>query len=279
MSEEVGNTGSGRAGSGIEAASRSPVRNAPYPVVLRLEGKRCLVVGGGPVAAHKAAGLLASGARVRLVAPRISAGVRALLATRDETGAARSVSAPGRIAVAPDTSRVPPSPRSAIAVERPAAGLLQIARRRFHPSDLRGVFLAIAATNDRNLNRRVFGLAEKRRILANTVDQPDLCRFYAPAALRRGDLCIAISTNGRSPLLARRLRERLEAWLPADWERGLERLQALRSLARRNVPGGAAARAEALRALFDDDALDLLLAGRDQEFAERTSRWFSSSKA
>jgi len=142
-----------------------------YPVNLCLEGRDVLVVGAGGVAARKVGGLLAAGARVRVVAP--SAGE---------------------------------------AVERLAdEGRLSLLRREYVPEDVEGAFLVIAATDDEDLNAAVSGDARRSGCLVNVVDRPALCTITLPAVVRRGDLTLAVATNGRCPAMARALREELEA--------------------------------------------------------------------
>ncbi len=89
-------------------------------------------------------------------------------------------------------------------------GKIKVIRSEFQEDYLDGIFLAIGATDDEEVNRRIAEEAEHRNILYNIVDVPDRCNFFVPSIVERGDLSIAISTNGRSPALAKRLRKRLE---------------------------------------------------------------------
>ena len=161
-----------------------------FPIFLKLDGRRCLVVGGGPVAEQKLEGLLAAGAQVHLVAPAITHGIRRLA---DE-------------------------------------GKLVHHDRPFAEADLEGVDLVIAATGDPRVNGAVFQAAERRHILCNAVDEPDHCHFYYPAVVRRGQLQIAISTAGQSPALAQRLRHELEAAFGPEYAAWLQWLGRVRSL-------------------------------------------------
>lgn len=147
-----------------------------FPMFLKLEGRNCLVVGAGQIALEKISALLQSGARIRVVAPDISAAVQVLAEE-------------GRIA---------------------------LFRRCFQGSDLEGVFLVIAATNSPTVNRAVYLAAQERGVLCNSVDDPPNCDFYFASVVRRGDLQIAISTAGESPALAQRLRREIDAELPQD---------------------------------------------------------------
>src|SRR5258706_1573858 len=141
-----------------------------FPVSLRIDGARCLVVGGGPVALRKARSLLKAGARVTVVSPELAPAF-------------------GRLAV-------------------------HAARRRFRADDVRGAFLAIAATDDPDVNRAVHRACVRRGVLVNVVDVPKLCTFTAPSIVRRGPVTLAISTGGGSPALAKELRKDLERLYP-----------------------------------------------------------------
>lgn len=144
-----------------------------YPVVLRLAGRRCVVVGGGSVATRKIGTLVRSGADVLVVAPEI----------------------------APEIE------------EFEASGGVHVERRPFEPADLDGALLAFAATDQRAVNRAVVEAAKERGVLANVSDDPSASDFNNPGIVRRRDITLAISTGGRSPAFARFLREQLQAWL------------------------------------------------------------------
>jgi len=148
-----------------------------YPIVLDLEGRACLVVGGGVVAARKAAGLLDASARVTVVSPRLAPAVRSLV----------------------DDGRARWWPREY------AAG------------DLSGFALVMVATADRAVNAQVVADARARGVWVNCADDPEHCDFALPSVLRRGLLTVAVSTGGASPAVARRVREELEAMLPPEY--------------------------------------------------------------
>lgn len=141
-----------------------------FPMFLKLEGKQCLVVGAGKIGEPKIGGLLETGARIRVVSLDASPAVR----------------------------------------EWARAGKIDLAVRAFSAEDLDGAFLAIVATNSSTLNERVYREAQSRGVLCNVVDVPDLCDFFYPAIVRRGDLQIAVSTAGQSPSLAQKIRQQLE---------------------------------------------------------------------
>lgn len=146
-----------------------------YPIALRLEGRRCLVVGGGQVAERKVAALLAASADVVVVAPEI-------------TPALRELATQGRIA---------------------------LHEREVLASDVSGATLVIAATDIPQVNEIVWLASRAAGVLINTVDVPTHSDFYTPAVVRRAPVTVAISTDGYSPGLSAWLRRHLEAALPA----------------------------------------------------------------
>jgi precorrin-2 dehydrogenase/sirohydrochlorin ferrochelatase len=143
---------------------------ALFPMFVKLDGRRCVVVGAGSIATQKLEGLLESGADVRIVAPEASGEVQEL---------ARC----GRVSWLPT---------------------------EFKSEHLADALLVIAATGNPAVNEIVYRAAQERGVLCNSVDEPERCDFYYPAVVRRGDLQIAISTAGKSPALAQRLRKELE---------------------------------------------------------------------
>ncbi|HXP99614.1 MAG TPA: bifunctional precorrin-2 dehydrogenase/sirohydrochlorin ferrochelatase [Solirubrobacteraceae bacterium] len=141
-----------------------------YIACLKLKGRRCVVVGGGQIGLEKVEGLLACDGEVTLIAPE----AESALAQYAEEGSIRWE-------------------------RRAYAG----------PQDLEGVFMAIAATNDTDVNIAVYDDAERRAMLVNVVDVPPLCNFILPAIVRTGPLAIAISTAGASPALAKRIKREI----------------------------------------------------------------------
>ena len=141
-----------------------------FPMFLKLEGRQVLVVGAGKIGEPKIGGLLETGARIRVV-------------SLDATPTVRQWAREGK---------------------------LELELRAFATDDLDGAFLAVVATNSRTLNERVYHEAQRRGVLCNVVDVPDLCDFFYPAVVRRGDLQIAVSTGGKSPSLAQKIRQQLD---------------------------------------------------------------------
>ena len=131
------------------------------------------------------------------------------------------------------------SPEAAPAVKALSeTGKIEWVARQFLPEDLDGALLAIAATNDREVNRRLFEEASRRSILSNAVDDPPLCDFFCASIVERGDLQIAISTAGKSPALAQRLRREIDAQLEPDLGRWLDDLGDLRREVLQAMPPG-----------------------------------------
>ena len=108
--------------------------------------------------------------------------------------------------------------------------------RGFETGDLEGAWLAIAATDDERVQAQVFDEAERHRIFCNVVDRPEMCSYIVPSTIRRGALCIAISTSGESPAVAKAIRKRLEGAYGPSWARFLDIAGRLRRYIMENVP-------------------------------------------
>jgi len=163
-----------------------------FPIFVKLRGRLVVVVGGGEIAAGKIDGLLRAGARVRVVAPEVHS----------------------------------------LFVEPIRSGKVEWVARKFQPQDLSAATFVIAATSAPGVNAAVYREAEARGILCNAVDDIENCHFYYGSIVQRGDLQIAISTNGKSPALAQRLRQELEQQFGPEYEVWLEWLGAARELLR-----------------------------------------------
>ena len=146
------------------------VEAGQYPVNLVVADKRCLVVGGGEVAARKAAGLLESGARVHLIAETVGPGIWELQVGYPQ---------------------------------------MTVEERPYRSGEAAGYRLVIAATDQASVNHRVFADAEAAGVWVNVADDPTACTFTLPSVLRQGSVLVTVSTNGRSPALASWLRSRL----------------------------------------------------------------------
>jgi siroheme synthase-like protein len=163
-----------------------------FPIFVKLQGRLVVVVGGGEIAAGKIEGLLRAGARLRVIAPDVHAALAEPIRSRK----------------------------------------IEWLPRMFAAGDLDGATLVIAATSAPGVNASVFREAEARGILCNAVDDIENCHFYYGSIVQRGDLQIAISTNGKSPALAQRLRQELEQQFGSEYEVWLEWLGAARELLR-----------------------------------------------
>lgn len=161
-----------------------------FPMFLKLEGKRCLVVGAGKVGEPKIGGMIDTGASIRVIALEASDAVHEW--ARDKK----------------------------IALEL----------RAFVPEDLDGVSLAVVATASPSVNETIYREAQRRGVLCNVVDVPEYCDFYYPAIVRRGDLQIAVSTTGQSPSLAQKIRQQLERQFGPGYARWVAELGATRRL-------------------------------------------------
>jgi siroheme synthase-like protein len=148
-----------------------------YPVNLLVRGRRCVVVGGGRIAARKIEALLDAGAEVHVVAPELV----------DELAAARD------------------------------AGRITTTERPFEPADLDGAWLGTTATSTAAVNRAVFDAGEARGIWVNAADDPEHCSFTLMSVVRQGDLVVTVGTGGRSPALATYLKDHVTQEMGPEW--------------------------------------------------------------
>jgi len=170
-----------------------------YPVVLTgLDDRRCIVVGGGRVAARKVNVLIEAGAKPVVISPHLCVELERTVASGEAT----------------------------------------VIRRAYRPGDLKGAALVIAATDAHAVNEQIACECEQLGILVNVVDCPALCTFTSPSVIRRGDLLVTISTGGRSPAFARYMRESLESVIDASYGDMLAILSEVRPRVRQHVPRG-----------------------------------------
>jgi len=148
-----------------------------YPIFLNIQGRKCVVVGGGEVAERKARALAEQGASVTVISARVCNGLAQLA----------------------------------------EQGTIQISRRDFQSGDLEDALIAIAATDDPMVNMEVAREGRVRGVLTNVVDAPEHSDFIVPSLVRRGDISIAVSTGGKSPALARRIRTELEQSFASEY--------------------------------------------------------------
>jgi precorrin-2 dehydrogenase/sirohydrochlorin ferrochelatase len=159
-----------------------------FPIQLDIRGRLCLVVGGGRVGTRKAKSLIACGGRVTVVSPTATAELRGLA----------------------------------------DAGVLTLLQREYGRDDLLGMFLVMGATDDETLNRRIRSEAEHQKVLCNIADRPEQCDFILPAVVQRGDLVVTVSTSGRSPALAKKLRQDLQVRFGDEYAVFLDLMGAIR---------------------------------------------------
>jgi len=161
---------------------------AKYPIFLELSGRRAVVIGGGAVAVRKAQALLAAGARLVVVAERIDNMLMVLCRNKKA----------------------------------------ELIKSKYSKDYLAEAVLAIAATNNHQLNRRIYKDCQELEVLCNVVDEPELCDFFVPAVVKRGDLQIAIGTEGHCPAYAGHIRKKLEEIFTEEHGQFLAELEALR---------------------------------------------------
>jgi precorrin-2 dehydrogenase/sirohydrochlorin ferrochelatase len=188
-----------------------------YPVYLNLKDKRVVVIGGGEVAERKIDSLLATGASVVVISPEITRAIDALA----------------------EQNRI------------------ELSKRAYVHGDCIGAALVFAATGDPEISRAVHEEATARGIFVNTADQPAFCTFIMPAVIRRGDIGIAISTSGKSPALAARLRRKISEIIGPEYARLAELLSRVRPEIHARVRG-ANHRRDLHYRILDSDIISLL---------------------
>lgn len=174
-----------------EAAPRPHSIDDGYPIIVRLHGRRVLVVGGGTIALRKVEGLLAAGASITVVSPHFVDGFASFEGSTPPDG-------------------------EVVADGATSPGDVELVHRRYAPSDVVDMWLVVAATDDADVQRQIFDDGEVAGVWVNAVDDPQRCSFILPAVERRGPVIVAVSTQGRSPALAGQLRDYLAERLPAD---------------------------------------------------------------
>jgi len=197
----------------------------PYPIYLILKDKPVAVVGGGNVAERKILGLLDTGAKITVIAPRV-------------------------------TDRI-------MALDR--EGRLRLEQRNMVDNDLDGKPLVFVATDSDEVNRRVSSLARGSGALVNCVDTPEECDFFVPSFFRRGSLSFAISTGGKIPALAKRIREKLQRIFGEEYGEYVEVLAMGRAKIIEATLNGSQQKKELIEKLMDAGLLSLLREGKKKE--------------
>ena len=199
-----------------------------YPINLNLRNRKCVVIGGGTVAERKVKTLLKFGATVVVVSPELSIGLQEMLSRKQITHMASD----------------------------------------YDPRYLREALLVIAATADRQINQTVALEADSHNILVNVVDDPELCTFFVPAIACRGDVVIGVSTSGKSPALARRIREQVESYFGLEYSLLADLLGELRDEVKGRY-SDTNERNQAFVRVLDSDVLELLAQGHVAEAREK----------
>lgn len=197
---------------------------AYYPVVLDLRGRRCVVVGGGVEAEQKVGGLVACGAEVVVIAPEVTERLRAWA----------------------------------------EEGRIRWEARAYRRGDLVGAWLVISAPGDRGVNREVWEEAQALGVWMNAVDDLGHCSFLAPAVYRQGELVVAVSTSGRAPALAVRVRDEIAKRLGPEYAAFLELAGEIRGELARRVPEFGRRRAVWYR-VVDSEIWELLREGKREQ--------------
>lgn len=195
-----------------------------FPICLDLAGRPCVVIGGGRVAERKIRGLLDCGAAVTVISPELTPALHGLA----------------------------------------QGGGIRWRKQCYTEGDLAGAFMVISATDDRPTQEKVYGEAQQRSLLLNVADVPELCNFILPAVVRRGELIVAVSTGGRSPALARRLRRELECRFGPEYGVLVDIMGALRPFVLA-VSSDCSANKELFTQLLHDDILVWVRAGNRKE--------------
>jgi len=210
---------------------------AKYPIYLELGGRRAVVIGGGTVAVRKAQVLVAAGARLVVVAERVGDMLTDLCARSD----------------------------------------VKLIRSKYSKNYLAGAVLAIAATNNRSVNKQVYKDCQELEILCNVVDDPELCDFFVPAVVKRGDLQIAIGTEGYCPAYAGHLRKKLEQTFTDRHGEFLAELETLRKRIIQDVPDQAG-RKVILGHLVDDKSFEYFVENGPAKWHTYADKFIAAEK-
>jgi precorrin-2 dehydrogenase/sirohydrochlorin ferrochelatase len=199
-----------------------------YPIHVDLRGRKCLVIGGGKVAERKVRSLITCEAEITLVSPEVTTGLKDLIEKKK----------------------------------------LLYLQKKYQESDLDQAFLVIAATDQSEVNRQIYRDALRRNLLVNVVDSPECCNFIIPAFVKRGDLLLSVSTGGKSPALAGKIRKKWEGEFGEEYQLFLEVLGELREKIQGHIQDPLL-RKKLIHQILDSDLLDLLRQGDFESARER----------
>lgn len=201
-----------------------------YPIYLQLKNQPCVVIGGGKIAEGKVEGLLEAGAQVKIVSPDLTKTLH------------------GHV----------------------QAGRVSFLQREYQPGDLDGAFMVICATDKREINHQVWEEANANHQLVNVVDDTPYCNFIAPSTMRQGDLTIAISTGGKAPVLAVRLKEKFQREIGPHYAHFLRLAGKLRKPLAERIPDFETRKALWYQ-LIDSGVLELLEQGDEPAALQKIS--------
>ena len=204
---------------------------AKYPIFLELGGRRVVLIGAGAVAVRKAQSLLTAGARLVVVSKHVDDTLTALCQSTNA----------------------------------------ELIKSKYSKDYLAGAVLVIAATNNPELNKRIYKDCQELEILCNVVDQPQLADFFVPAVVKRGDLQITIGTEGRCPAYAGHIRKKLEQIFTDKHGEFLAELKTLRERLIEDVPDPASRRA-LLGQLVDDESFEYFIQNGPAEWRDRAEK-------
>ena len=202
-----------------------------YPIFLDLKNKKCVVIGGGSVAERKAVTLLSCDADVWVISPEVTSKLIGLAKKKK----------------------------------------LRYIKKRYEDKDIKDAFLVVAATNNREANKAVFAAANKYKCLLNIVDKPDDSNFIVPSLISRGDLTIAVSTGGKSPAFAKRIRKELEQKYGKEYSAFLKAMGKVRERLLKNV-SSEKARRQVFNKLVHSNIIELLKKGNKIGFYKEIER-------
>ena len=201
-----------------------------YPAYIDIKGKRCLVVGGGKVAERKVKLLLKCDAMVSVVSPELISRLK----------------------------------------ELNSKGKIKFFKGEFKEKYLKDMFLVIGATDNSEVNLKIYKAASKKNILVNIVDSPEICNFIVPSIVERGDLIIAIYTGGKSPALSKKLRKELEDRYGFEYSKFLNTMGSLRKKISSKIRDKKK-REEIYNKLVDSDIIKLIRDGDDETVKSRVN--------
>jgi precorrin-2 dehydrogenase/sirohydrochlorin ferrochelatase len=199
-----------------------------FPINLDVRHRKCLVVGGGKVAERKVGSLLSCDAKVRVISPKLTNDLKKLA----------------------------------------DKGAIEFENRQYKTDDLKECFLVISAVDDKTINSRIANDCLERNILVNVVDDPARCGFTIPSVLRRGPLCVTVSTQGKSPLLSRKIRENLEDLFGPEYSEFLELMGEIREQVMKDV-SDSEKRRRIFECLINSNILELIREEKQEAIKEQ----------